>query len=93
MWKYFGSCEMYHRIKALRHARYGPNMKLPPPSHPWKQLTMEYVTDWPESTASEYTGMLVVIKCLTDMVPYLVHREDIDSPEPAQLIFKHVNCQ
>jgi len=53
--KYIAGCELCHRIKAPRHAHHSTNMPLPPPSRPWEGVTMDFVTDLPESTASEYT--------------------------------------
>jgi len=63
--KYIAWCELCHRIKAPRHAHYSTNMPLPPPSWPWEGVTMNFVTDLPESTASGYTGILVIVDRLT----------------------------
>jgi len=76
--KYVAGCELCHRIKAPRHARYVLNMPLSPHSHPWEGLTMDFVTDLPESMASGYTGILVIVDCLTKMEIYLPCRKDID---------------
>jgi len=65
--KYVSGCEVCHRIKAPRRARYGINMPLEIPSRPWEGLTMAFVTDLPESTASGYTVMLVIVDRLTMM--------------------------
>ena len=65
--KYVAGCELCHRIKAPRRARYGLNMPLSPPSRPWQVLTIDFVTDLPESTASGYTGILVIVDRLTKM--------------------------
>jgi len=59
--KYVAGCEVCHRVKAPRHARYGANMPLPPPYHPWDGVTMDFVTDLPESTKSGYTGILFIV--------------------------------
>jgi len=59
--KYVAGCELCHRIKAPRHARRGLNMPLQLPSKPWEGVTMDFVTDLPESTASKYTGILVIV--------------------------------
>jgi len=88
--KYVSRCEVCHRIKAPRHARHGINMPLEIPSRPWEGVTMDFVTDLPESTASGYTGILVIVDRLTKMAIYLPCRNDIDSPELARLIFEHI---
>jgi len=69
--KYVAGCEVCHRIKVPRHARYGANMPLPPLYHPWDGVTMDFVTDLPESTKSGYTGILVIVDRLTKMAIYL----------------------
>jgi len=91
--KYVSGCEVCHRIKAPRHARHGINMPLEIPSRPWEGVTIDFVTDLPESTASGYTGILVIVDRLTKMAIYLPCRKDIDSPELARLFFEHVICK
>jgi hypothetical protein len=59
--QYVAGCEVCHRIKAARHTRYGVNIPIEPPNQPWKGVTMDFVTDLPESTASAHTGILVVV--------------------------------
>jgi hypothetical protein len=59
--KYIAGCELCHRIKAPWHIHHGTNMPLTPPSRPWEGVTMDFVTDLPESTASGYTGILVIV--------------------------------
>jgi len=91
--KYVAGCELCHRIRAPCHARHGLNMPLQPPSRPWEGVTMDFVTDLPESTASKYTGILVIVDRLTKMATYLPCRKDIDSPELARMFFEHVICK
>ena len=66
--KFIAGCEVCHRIKALRNARHGVNMPLPPPLHPWEGITMDFVTDLPESINSGFTGIAVIVDRLTKMV-------------------------
>ena len=91
--KYIAVCELCHRIKAPQHAHHGTNMPLTPPSRPWEGVTMDFVTDLPESTASGYTGTLVIVDRLTKMAIYLPCREDNDSPELPRMFFEHVICK
>ena len=90
---YVAGCELCHRIKAPRHARYELNMPLSSPSRPWEGLSMDFITNLRESTASGYTGILVIVDRLTKIVIYLPCREDIDSPELARMFFEHVICK
>jgi len=87
------SCELCHRINAPRHARHGLNVPLHPPSRPCEGGTMDFVTDLPESTASKYTGILVIVDQCIKMATYLPCRKDIDSPELARMIFEHLICK
>jgi len=91
--KYVSSSEVCNRIKAPRHARHRINMPLEIPSRPWEGVTMDFVTDLPKSTASSYTGILVIVDRMTKMAINLPCREDSDSPELARLIFEHVICK
>jgi len=54
---------------------------------------MDFVTDLPESMASAYTGILVMVDRLTKMAIYLPCRKDIDSPELARMFFEHMICK
>jgi len=91
--KYFAGCKVCHRIEEPRHALHGINMPLPPPFRAWEAVTMDFVTGLPESTASGFTGILVVVDRLTKMAIYLPCRKDIDSPELARMFFDHVICK
>jgi len=91
--KYVAGCELCHRIKAPRDSHPGLNMLLQPPSRSWDGVTMDIVSDLPESTASKYTGILVIVDRLTKMATYLPCRKDIDSPELARMFFDQVICK
>jgi hypothetical protein len=43
--QYVAGCEVCHRVKATRHAKYGVNMPIEPPNQPWEGVTMDFVTD------------------------------------------------
>jgi hypothetical protein len=54
---------------------------------------MDFVTDLPESTASGYTDIMVVVDRLTKMAIYLPDRKDVDSLELARMFFEVVICK
>jgi len=91
--KFIAGCEICHRIKPPRHARHGVNMPLPPHHLPWEGITMDFVTDLPESSDSDFTGIAVIVERLTELAIYLPCRKDIDSPELAGMFFEHVICK
>ena len=63
------------------------------PSRPWEGLTMDFITDLPNSTASGYTEIAVIVDRFTKYATYLPCRKDIDSPELARLFFEHIICK
>jgi transposase InsO family protein len=65
-------------------------MQLLPSSAPCEGITMDFVMDFPESTASCYTGITVIVDGLTRIAIYLPCRKHIDSPELAYMFFEHV---
>jgi hypothetical protein len=91
--KYVSGCQVCHQINAPRHARHRINMSLQAPSRPWEGVTMDLITDLPESMTSGYTGILGIVDRLTKMAIYVPCRKDIDSPELARLLFEHVMCK
>jgi hypothetical protein len=68
-------------------------MPIEPPSQPWEGVTMDFVTDLPESTALPYTGIFVVVDRLIKMAIYLPFCKDVDSAELARMFFKEVSCK
>ena len=91
--KYVSGCKVCHRIRAPRHSRHGINMPLWIPSRPREGVTMDFVTDLPESTSSGYTGILVIVDRLKKMAINLPCRKDIDSQELARPFCEHVICK
>jgi len=63
--KYVSGCEVCHQIKAPRHPRQGISMPLEKPTRPGEGVTMDFITHLPESMASGYTGILVIVDRLT----------------------------
>ena len=88
--KYTAGSELCHQFKAPWHAHHSINMPLPPPSSLWEEVTMVFVTDLPESTASVYTGIPVIVDRLTKMVICLPCGKYIQAPELARMLFEHV---
>jgi hypothetical protein len=91
--KYVSGCDVCHRINAPRHTRHGINMPLEAPSRPWEGVTMDFVTDLPESTAPGYTWILIIVDRLMKMAIYSPCRKNIDLQELARLCFEHVICK
>jgi len=91
IWAYVASCQLCHRINALHHTCNGLNMPLSLSSCPCEALTIEYVTNLPESIALEYTRIQVFFNCLTKMATYLPSGKGIDCPALSCMFFEHVS--
>jgi len=91
--KYVSGCEVCHRIKVPWHARHENNLFFETPSWQGEAVTMDFVTDLPESTALSHTGILVIVAWLKKMAIYLPWRKDIDSLELALLFFENLICK
>jgi len=65
--RYENRCKVSHRIRAPRHSIQRINMLSETASWPWEGVTMYLVTDLPESQASGYTVILVIMDRLTEM--------------------------
>ena len=68
-------------------------MPLPPPLHPLEGITMEFITNLPQSTPLGVTAIRVSVDRLTNMAIYFSCRKDSDSPELALMFLEHVICK
>jgi hypothetical protein len=68
-------------------------MPIKPPNQPWEGVTVDFVNNLPESTASAYMAILVIVVRLTKMAIYVLGRKDVDSPELARMFFEAVICK
>jgi len=81
-------CEVCHQMKAHCHGWHEINKPLETPSLPWEGVSMDVTTDWPESTASGDTLILLIKDRLTKMEIYLMCCKDIRSSRSAQAFFE-----
>ena len=75
--------------KAVRHKPYGNLQSLPVPTHHWKDLSMDFVLELPESADWErdsYDSILVIVDRLTKMVHYEPVLTTITAPWLAEVI-------
>jgi len=93
MRKFIAGWEVCHRNMAPRHACHRVNMPLPPPSASRQGISMDFVTDIPESATSSDTGINVIVDRLTQMAIYLPCRKDINWLELTRMCFENVIYQ
>jgi hypothetical protein len=90
--QYCRECVPCRRSTPARHKPYGPLAPLPPPSSPWEEVTMDFITELPPSTISRvtYDAILVVVCRLTKMAHYIPARGDWDGTDLAQAWIREV---
>eukprot|EP00210_Caulerpa_lentillifera_P002711 g2591.t1 len=63
---------------------------IPLPEYKWQQITIDLVTDFPESNG--YTAVAVFVDRLTKMVKFAPCTKEITAVEYAELFFRYVFC-
>lgn len=85
---YVDSCDVCQKIKHKKHAPIGNLQPLPIPDRPFDVITMDFITELPQSEG--YDAILVVVDKLTKYGLFLpVHTTD-NTKETALIIFKKV---
>src|SRR5437588_7989111 len=79
---------MCQRIKPARHAPYGLLQPLEIPTKPWESISMDFVTDLPESEG--YDAIWVVVDRLTKMAHFLPCRTDLKTRQFVRLFMDNV---
>ena len=86
--RYVKNCDMCQRIKPSRHAPFGLLQPLEIPDKPWSSISMDFVTDLPESNG--YDAIWVVVDRLTKMSHFVPCRKDMKTDQFVQLFMKNV---
>ncbi|KAH0611537.1 uncharacterized protein H6S33_010802 [Morchella sextelata] len=86
--QYVRNCNVCARSKASRNAPYGVLRPMPIPDGPWMDVSMDFVTDLPESDG--YNAILVVVDRLTKMRHFIPTTKEADSKEVARLYIDNV---
>jgi len=83
---YCHDCLRCRRSATAKHKPYGLLAPLHPPSSPWEEVTMDFITELPPSKLSgvTYDSILVVVCRLTKMAHYIPARSDWDGIDLAQ---------
>ena len=76
------------RTKTAWHAPYGLLQPNEVPGKPWKSISMDFITDIPESEA--YDPILVVIDRLTKMSHFIPCRKDMNAQQFAKAFIKEI---
>ena len=92
---YVKTCDICQRVKVYRHRPYGELQSLPVPEGPWKELTMDFITDLPPSKRKGivYDSILVILDRYTKMVKYIPVQKTINAVELAELFMEQIVTQ
>ena len=86
--EYVRSCDVCQKTKHRKHPPYGLLQPLPIPSEPFETITMDFITELPNSEG--YDAILVIVDKLTKYGMFIpVHTVDTFS-ETARVIFQQV---
>ena len=87
---YIKRCNDCQRNKSTRHATYGNLQLIPPPMHPWDEVTMDFITDLPPSkdpaTSVFYDAILVMVDRLTKYSHFLPSQKTMTAEQLAYLV-------
>ena len=82
---YVRSCEVCQRTKTPRHARYGLLHPLELAYTPWESISMDFITELPESNGC--TQIWVIVDRFTKMAHFIALRDDAKKAEDLARIF------
>ena len=93
--EYVQTCPVCQGNAAPRHKPYGQLDPLPQPSRPWKEISMDFITQLPVSNVGteEYNAILTVVDRYTKMAIFLPVQDTIDAAEMAELLHKEVELR
>jgi hypothetical protein len=89
--KFVYSCPICQQIKHRRHAPYGVLKPIPIPDKPFEVVTMDLITDLPESKG--YNAIYVIVCKLTKYAFFIPCTTKLSEKESARLFFNTVVCQ
>ena len=91
--RYVSTCAICQRTKARTHQPYGELASLPIPEEPWREISLDFVTQLPLSTDAagrSCNSVLVVVDRLTKYALYIPTTDRLTSDGLATLLFQNV---
>ena len=87
-------CDLCIRSKASRHAPYGHLQALPAPERPWRSISLDFITDLPQSeepvTKVKYDSILVIVDRLTKYAYYLPYLKSANAEDLAYTFLRTI---
>ena len=89
---YVSTCPLCNHSKPRRFQKHGQLRPLPIPNGPWEDITMDLITELPESEYlhQTYNSILVIIDRYTKMAHYTPTRTTITAVDLAQIVLREV---
>lgn len=85
---YVGGCDICQRSKSSNHKPYGLLQPLPVADRPWASISVDFITQLPESNG--YTAICVFVDRFTKMAHFAPTSDDIDAEGTVQLFLERV---
>jgi transposase InsO family protein len=86
--KYITTCDICQKAKSKTHAPIGLLQPIPIPERPFDTVTMDFITELPESNG--YDSILVIVDKLTKYVNLIPTTTRINEKGTAELFFDHI---
>ena len=86
---YVKSCNSCQRIKASQQVPGGLLQPLAIPSHPWEQVSMDFIVQLPKTKAG-FDAIMVFIDTFSKMTHFTSTKTTATAPDIACLFFDHV---
>jgi hypothetical protein len=83
------TCDLCQKAKTRHHAPYGLLKPIPIPSQPFEVISMDFITEMPE-TKTGFNNILVIIDKLTKFAIFIPTVTTINEVDTARLVFQHV---
>jgi transposase InsO family protein len=93
--EYVQTCPVCQGNATHRHRPYGQLDPLPQPSRPWKEISMDFITQLPISTVGteEYNAILTIVDRYTKMAIFLPVLDTINAAEMAEILHREVELR
>ena len=88
--KFVYSCSICQQIKHARHAPYRKLQPIPIPDKPFEVVTMDLITDLPES--QKHNAIFMIVCKLTKYAFFIPCTTKINEKDTARLFFDHLVC-
>lgn len=90
--EYIDSCETCQKNRSRRHRPYGDLQSLPLPTEPWKEITMDFITDLPPSMRDGcvYDAILVIVDRFSKMNVYVPTTKTCNAVTLAKILVQEV---